>query len=145
MGMRLLKTLLVMLAGLVGGYLAALGVGLAAFDVFEVSQFEGANAMGLAFFICPMVAVVSALVAGIWYWIVSGRRNPETRAAPGAKIRIAWVVVAAVGGWLAGLLLQWLLAGRSYETYVVALAVSLASWLGAIGLAAAAWWMQRRD
>ncbi len=145
MGTRLLKTLLVMLAGLVGGYLAALGVGLAAFDVFEVSQLEGANAMGLLFFICPVAAMVGALVAGIWYWIVSGRRNPQTRAAPGTKAGIAWLAAAAVGGWLAGLMLQWLLAGRSYETYVVALAVSLAPWFGAIGLAAAAWWMQRRD
>lgn len=145
MGKRLLKTVLVMLAALVGGYLAALGVGLAAFDFFEVSQFEGANAMGLAFFICPLAAVVSALVAGIWYWIVSGRSNPETRTAPGAKTRVAWVAVAAVGGWLAGLLLQWFLAGQSYETYIVALAVSLAPWLGAIGSAAAALWMQRRD
>ncbi|MGX5665443.1 hypothetical protein ACWKW9_05655 [Rhizobium daejeonense] len=144
MGMRLLKTLLVMLAALVGGYLAALGVGLAAFDVFEVSQLEGANAMGLAFFICPLVAVISALMAGIWYWIVSGKRNPETRAAPGAKTRIAWVFAAAVGGWIAGLLLQWFSAGQSYETYIAALAVSLAPWLGGIGLAAAAWWMQRR-
>nr|WP_186363482.1 hypothetical protein [Rhizobium sp. ACO-34A] len=140
-----MKTLLVMLAALVGGYLTALGVGLAAFDIFEVSQLEGANAMGLAFFICPAVAVVSALAAGSWYWIVSGKRNPETKAAPGARSRIAWVAVAAVGGWLAGLMLQWLLAGQSYETYVVALTVSLAPWLGAIGSAAAAWWMQRRD
>jgi hypothetical protein len=63
MGLRFLKAALVALLALVAGYAAALGVGLVAFDVFEVSQREGANAMALAFVICPFVAVLSAVVA----------------------------------------------------------------------------------
>lgn len=139
MGSRILRTLLVALAALVGGYLVALGVGLVAFDVFEVSQREGAAAMGLAFVIGPAVAIVCALVAGLWSWIIFGRRNPQARAPRGSAVRLVWTAVAALGGWLAGLFLQWMLEGRSYETFVVALAVSLAPWLGALGLAAATW------
>lgn len=140
----MLKTALVALAALVGGYLAAVGIGLVAFDVFEVSQREGAAAMGLAFVIGPAVAIACALVAGLWYWISSGRRNPQIRAPRGSAVRLAWAAAAAVGGWLAGFLLQWMLEGRSYETFIVALAVSLAPWLGALGLAAATWFLLRR-
>ncbi len=144
MASRMLKTVLVALAALVAGYLVALGVGLVAFDVFEVSQREGAAAMGLAFIICPAVAIVCSLAAAIWYWIVSGRRNPEVRAPRGSAARLAWAFAAALGGWLAGLFLQWMLEGRSYETFIVALTVSLAPWLGALGLAAATWFLLRR-
>lgn len=144
MGSRILKTLLVALAALVAGYLAALGVGLVAFDLFKVSEREGAAAMGLAFFIGPAVAIGCALVAGPWYWIFSGRRKPEARAPRGSAVRLIWAVAAALGGWLAGLLLQWMLEGQSYETFLVALAVSLAPWLGALGFAAATWLLLRR-
>jgi hypothetical protein len=140
----MVKTVLVALAALVVGYLAALGVGLVAFDVLEVSQREGAAAMGLAFVIGPAVAIACALVASIWYWIVSGRRNPQIRVPRGSAARLAWTVAAVLGGWLAGFLLQWMLEGRSYETFIVALTVSLAPWLGALGFAAATWFLLRR-
>lgn len=144
MASRVLRTVLVALAALIGGYLAALGVGLVAFDFFEVSQREGAAAMGLAFVIGPAVAIICALVAGIWHWIFSGRRNPQARAPRGSAARLGWAFAAALGGWLAGLLLQWMLEGQSYETFVVALAVSLAPWFCALGFAAATWFLLRR-
>jgi len=148
MGLRLLKTTLIALLALVVGYAVALGVGLVAFDVFEVSQREGANAMALAFVICPFVAVLSAVVATIWYWIASGRRaattNPTAVAAPrGNAARITAIAVFVVVGWLAGTLLQWVLAGRSYEAFIVALAVSTAPWIGAIVLGGLTWWLTR--
>jgi len=144
MASRVLKTVLVALAAVVAGYLAALGIGLVAFDVFQVSQREGAAAMGLAFVIGPAVAIICALVAGLWYWIFSGRRNLQARAPRGSAARLGWAFAAALGGWLAGLLLQWMLQGRSYETFVVALTVSLAPWFGALGFAAATWLLLRR-
>ena len=148
MGLRFLKAALVALLALVVGYAAALGVGLVAFDVFEVSQREGANAMALAFVICPSVAVLSAAVATIWYWIASGRRaatrNPIAAVAHrGNAARVAAIAVAVVIGWLAGALLQWMLAGRSYEAFIVALAVSTAPWIGAIVLGGLTWWLTR--
>ena len=144
MGLRILRTLLVALAALVAGYLAALGVGLVAFDVFDVSQREGAAAMGLAFITSPAVAIACALIAGLWYWIISGRRNPQARAPRGSAVRLVWAAVAALGGWLSGLLLQWMLAGRSYETFVVALAVSEAPVIAAFLAAAATGLLLRR-
>ena len=149
MGLRLLKMALIALLALVLGYALALGVGLVAFDAFEVSQREGANAMALMFVICPFVAVLSALVAAIWYWIASGRRAATTSPATvnvrrGNAGRIFAIAVSIVVGWLAGILLQWVLAGRSYETFVVALAVSLAPWLGVIVLGGATWWLTRQ-
>jgi hypothetical protein len=148
-GLRLLKMALVALLALVVGYAAALGVGLVAFDVFEISQREGANAMALAFIICPFVAVLSAVVAAIWYWIASDRRatttNPAAvRASRGNAARVVAIAVSVVVGWLAGTLLQWVLAGRSYEAFVVALAVSTAPWIGMIVLAGGTWWLTRQ-
>lgn len=149
MSLRLLKTVLAALLALVLGYAVALGVGLVAFDVFEVSQLEGANAMGLMFVICPSVAVLSAVVAAIWYWIASGRRAATTPPAAvdawrGNVGRIFAIAISTVVGWLLGMLLQWVLAGRSYETFVVALAVSMAPWLGVIVLGGATWWLTRQ-
>jgi len=149
MGLRLLKLALVALLVLVLGYAVALGIGLIAFEVFEVSQREGANAMGLLFVICPSVAVLSALIAAIWYWIASGRRAATTAPAAvaarrGSAGRVFAIALSVVIGWLAGMLLQWVLAGRSYETFVVAFAVSMAPWLGVIVLGSATWWLTRQ-
>jgi hypothetical protein len=130
MGLRLLKMMLVALLALVLGYVAALGVGLVVFEVFEVSQREGANAMGLAFVICPFVAVISAVIAAIWYWISSGRRAATTSPTAvetrrGNAVRVFAIAVSVVVGWLAGTLLQWLL-------------------IGMIILGGATWWLTRR-
>lgn len=62
------------LIGLVGGYGAALGLGILAFDLFNVSQREGAAAMGLAFVIAPAVAVVTAVAAAVIATVVTRRR-----------------------------------------------------------------------
>lgn len=148
MGRRLLRLGLVTLLALVLGYLAALGIGLVAFDVFKVSQREGASAMGLVFFICPLVAVISALIAAIWYWVVSGRRvSPAgfdgTEAPRSNGARVLQIVAAIALGWLSGELLQWMLAGRSYDTFIVAFAVSMAPWIGAVALGSVTWWLTR--
>lgn len=74
--MRALKFVLAVLGGLIGGYVVALGVGLVAFEVFSVSQREGAAAMGLAFFIAPTAALVAAVVAGVWYLVRSRPAGP---------------------------------------------------------------------
>lgn len=149
MGLRVLKAALVALLALVVGYAAALGVGLVALDVFEASQCEAANAMALAFVICPSVAVLSAVVATIWYWIASGRRaatrHPTAAAAHRGNVaRVAAIVVSAVIGWLAGALLQWILTARSYEAFIVALAVSTAPWIGVVVLGGLTWWLTRQ-
>jgi hypothetical protein len=149
MGLKLVKTALIALLSLAIGYAAALGIGLAAFEAFGVSQREGANAMALAFVICPLIAVLTSTVAAIVYWITSGRpgatMSPLTGETPRSKaMRFFLVAVSAVVGWLAGLLLQWVLAGRSYETFLLALSVSLAPWIGMLVLGCATTWLTRR-
>jgi hypothetical protein len=144
---RLLKTLLWAVVALVLGYIVAISIGLVAFEVFEVSQREGAAAMGLAFVISPFVAVVSSFTAAIWCWIASGR-GVETPAssAPNRRRILRFVLVGAAGmfGWYAGTFLQWILAGRAYDSFVLALLVTIAPWLGLGTSAATAWWILRR-
>ncbi|MFO1079324.1 MAG: hypothetical protein U1E23_01670 [Reyranellaceae bacterium] len=145
MGNRLLKLFLAGLLGLVLGYAAALGIGLLAFEVFAVSQREGANAMGLAFFIAPTAGLVTAAIAAAWSWrrsgaaAVRGAHPAEATPARGPGRRLMAAAGGAIAGWLAGTLLQWVLAGQSYETFVVALAVAWAPWLGALALGGATW------
>ena len=111
MGLRLIKTALIALLALAIGYAAALGIGLIAFEVFDVSQREGANAMALAFVICPLVAVLMSIVAAIAYWIASDRAgramSPFTVGTSRSKaVRFSLIAVSVVVGWLAGQLLQ---------------------------------------
>lgn len=150
MSLRLAKTALIALLALAIGYAAALGIGLVAFEVFDVSQREGANAMALAFVICPLIAVLTSIAAAIAYWIASNRPGTarsllKAETSRGKAVRFFLIAVSVVVGWLAGLLLQWVLAGRSYETFVVALAVSLAPWIGMLILGCATTWLTRRQ
>lgn len=142
MGLRLLKTALVALVALIAGYVAALAIGLIAFDIFEVSTREGANAMGLAFFICPAVALVVAIVAAIRYFVASGR--PASPSARKPWPRPVTAGGAALAGLLAGFLLQWILAGRSYETWAAAALVSFSPWIGALLLGGITLFFTRR-
>ena len=57
----------------------------------------------------------------------------------GNVARVAAIAASVVIGWLAGALLQWMLAGRSYEAFIVALAVSAAPWIGVIVLGGLTW------
>jgi hypothetical protein len=148
--MKAAKLIAVILLAMVLGYVAALGIGIVAFDVFDVSQREGASAMGLAFFISPLCAVISGVVAGIWYWKASGRRAgmPQGKAEEvrsGNWRPVLAIAAAAAGGYLAGLLLQWMLAGRSYEPYLFAFAVSQAPLILAAVFAGIAWAGVRRN
>ncbi len=104
------------LIGLVGGYAATLGIGIVLMEVWQVSQREGAAAMGLAFVIAPMGAVVMAIVAATLAALTTARRQ---RAADG-------VVVAprpAMGR--TGRMILWGIAGfvLGYGAAVLTLAV----------------------
>ena len=130
--MRLFKTALVGLAVMIGAYAIAFGLGLLAFDLLEVSDREGGNAMALAFLICPLVAVVAALIAAIWYFVATGRRRQQEAAQRSSKPPLVMAGAAAVTGFLAGKLLQWILYGQLYETWTAAFTVSMAPWIGAV-------------
>ena len=130
MGKRLLKTALVAVVTLIAAYVAAMAIGLLAFDILDVSEREGASAMALAFVICPAVAVIAALVAAPIYFKASGR--PALADARKPWPRSVTAGGAALAGFLSGLLLQWVLSGRLYETWTAATLVSLSPWIGAL-------------
>lgn len=62
----MLRVILWAIAGCVGGAAAAMAIGIAAGEVFDISQAEGAYAMGVAFFWTPLGGLVGAVAAGIW-------------------------------------------------------------------------------
>lgn len=151
MGLRILKITLVALLALVLGYIAAVVIGVAAFEIFDVPQRDGGAGMVLMFVIGPPVAILCAVIAGVWYGIASGRRAaaagvaavPAGGASQGTGSRLLPVIGAAMVGWLAGTVLQWVMQSRPYGTIIVALAVSMVPWLGAIVLAGGTWWLTR--
>lgn len=147
--MRIAKLLAIILLAMVLGYVVSLIIGVVAFDVFDVSQREGANAMALAFFISPLCAVISGVIGGIWYWIASGRKPAMPQGMVEESRSGSWrpvltIAAAAAVGYLAGLFFQWMLAGRSYDTYLAALAVGLAPLMAAAVFGGIAWAVVRR-
>lgn len=101
------------LIGLVGGYVATVAIGIVLFDIFQVSQREGAAAMGLAFVIGPFVACIIALAAATTAALVVSRRD---RLRDGAQMSPArpWgrgpravigAILGVVGGYGAALLM----------------------------------------
>lgn len=89
------------LAGLIGGYIAAVAIGLVLFELFKVSQREGAAAMGLAFVIGPFVACLVALAAAATAAVVTRGRERQREGGHMAP-RQPWGrgVRAAIGGVL---------------------------------------------
>ena len=53
------------LVGLIGGGAITLAAGLAAAEIFHISQAEGAYAMGLVFFWVPLGAIIGAISGAI--------------------------------------------------------------------------------
>lgn len=145
------------LIGLVGGYIAAVAIGLVLFEVFSVSQREGAAAMGLAFVIGPFVACLTALAAGATAAVVTRRR--ELRREGGeitARQPAGRGVRAAIGGGLGlvggygaavlGLFVFYRLTGSPYfSSYAWALAASWAPFAGAAAGSGLGLWLALRQ
>ncbi len=87
--------------GFVGGFIAAVVIGAVLFEVFGVSQREGAAAMGLVFVIGPFVACLTALAAAATAAVVTRRRELRREGGEIAPRRPAGRGLrAAVGGGL---------------------------------------------
>ena len=66
------------IGGLVIAYIAII-VGWATYtDLFEVSDLGGGKAMGIAFFVAPIGAVIAGIVCAILLIRRAGRRSGET-------------------------------------------------------------------
>lgn len=146
------------LIGLVGGYVATLGIGIVLMEVYGVSQREGAAAMGLAFVIAPMGACVTAIVAAATAAVVTSRRQRD-RIGGALPTRQPWGRTArgaagGLGGFALGygaavliLFAFYQLRGSPYfESYAWAFA---AAWLpfvlGIAGAAGGAWFAMREQ
>jgi len=70
-----LKVLGGFLLGLIAGALIALALGIAAAKVFNISQMEGAYAMGVVAFWMPGGALVGAIAGATWAAISHNRRR----------------------------------------------------------------------
>jgi hypothetical protein len=64
--MSVLKMLAAFFIGAIAGAALALGLCLAAQETFNISQMEGAYAMGVVFFYMPLGALVGGIVGAIW-------------------------------------------------------------------------------
>ncbi|WP_439575373.1 hypothetical protein [Phreatobacter sp.] len=147
------------LVGLVAGFAATIAIGLVAFEVFKVSQREGAAAMGLVFMIGPVGAVIGAIIGAtfaVWFARRSTRAiadkvtGERTNPASSRSLRLVVAVVAGggVGYWIGLALLHLALAirgSRSFDNYAAALALSHISTIVMLaGAALGAWIVLRR-
>ena len=64
--MAVLRMLAGFIIGAVCGAALALGLCLAAAEIFSISQMEGAYAMGVVFFYMPAGALVGGIIGAIW-------------------------------------------------------------------------------
>ncbi|AVO44507.1 hypothetical protein [Phreatobacter cathodiphilus] len=143
--------------GLVGGFLAAVAIGLVLFEVFDVSQREGAAAMGLVFVIGPFVACLTALATGATAAVVTRRRElrreggdvaPRQPAPRGVRAAIGGGLglVGGYGAAVLGLFAFYQLRGTPYFTsYGWALAASWAPFVTAAAGCGLGLWVALRD
>lgn len=71
--MTFLKVLAGFILGVIGGGLIALGLCIAAAWIFDISQAEGAYAMGVAFFYVPAGALIGGIIGAIWMGVRQSR------------------------------------------------------------------------
>lgn len=71
--MTFLKVLAGFILGVIGGGLIVLGVCIAAAEIFDISQMEGAYAMGVAFFYVPAGALIGGIIGAIWMGVRQSR------------------------------------------------------------------------
>lgn len=141
------------LAGLVAGFIATVAIGLVAFEVFRVSQREGAAAMGLVFFIGPVGAVMGATIGAALAVCLARRRaasaRPKSEGSASRPLRLVLATGAgAVLGYWTGLgLLHLALAlrgSRSFDSHAMAYALSHIPTLSMLAAAALGAWIVLR-
>lgn len=145
------------IAGLVGGYIAAVGIGLVLFEVFRVSQREGAAAMGLAFVIGPFVACLVALASAATAAIVTRKRErqregghvaPRQPWSRGARAVVGGILglIGGYGAAIIALAAFYALRGSPYfSSYAWAYAAAWAPFIAAALGGGLGVWLALRD
>lgn len=145
------------LAGLIGGYVATVAIGLVLFELFKVSQREGAAAMGLAFVIGPLVACLVALASAATAAVVTrgrerqregGHMAPRQPWGRGARATVGGIL-GLVGGYGAAVIVLaafYALRGSPYfSSYAWAYAAAWAPVLAAALGGGFGVWLALRD
>lgn len=139
--------------GLVLGYVATVAIGIVAMEVFQVSQREGAAAMGLAFVIGPLGGLVSAAIGAVWAVLAirrrMRRREDGTLGAAQPWTPTSRIVLGILIGLVAGYAAAWLLiqifyaarGSQYFATYVAALIVAWTPIVLALGCAGLGGWL----
>jgi hypothetical protein len=141
-----LRVVVSFVAGLIAIYVVAVAIGLGYMTAFDVFDRDGGLSMAVMFGIGPLAAIVGGIAAAIIVPVWLGRRDlaraesrtpqPQKRWPPNVRAAVA-AVCWGVATYLAMRLLFWLfIAGMSFRSYWVALAVGLSPLL--LGLFAAA-------
>lgn len=141
--------LLAFLLGLVVGWVAAAAVGLGYMEFADVFDRDGGISMGIVFGIGPLVGIACGALAAIVTIVRMCRRRtatadtaPLTAPLASRRQRIAIGIVAgALFGYFGARGLMWLNGPLAFQSYYVALAVSLAPLLATVAFAALGWWL----
>ena len=72
--MILLRVIAGFLIGAIAGAALALASSIAAAEIFNISQMEGAYAMGVVFLYMPLGAVIGGITGAVW---MAMRRKPK--------------------------------------------------------------------
>jgi hypothetical protein len=78
--MSFLKVLGCFILGLILGAAIALGLCLAAQEIFNISQFEGAYAMAVVSLYMPVGAILGGLIGAVWMIVRLATRKPSAPA-----------------------------------------------------------------
>jgi hypothetical protein len=73
--MSILKVLAGFIVGAIAGAALALAICVAAAEIFNISQMEGAYAMEVAFFFMPLGALIGGIIGAIW--MAMRRKRPS--------------------------------------------------------------------
>lgn len=140
-------------AGLILGYVGTVAIGIVLMDVFEVSQREGAAAMGLAFVIGPLGGLVSAVIGAVWAVLATRRRmrrrqegtlGPAQPWTPTTRIILGILIGLLAGYTAAWLILQIFYTVRGdhyFATYAAALAAAWTPIVLALGCGGLGGWL----
>jgi hypothetical protein len=130
-----LRVVVSFIAGLVATYVVAVAVGLGYMTAFDVLDRDGGLSMAIMFGIGPLAAIVGGIAAAIIVPVRLSRRDTaraegrlppqQNRWPPTVRAAVA-AACWGVATYLAMRLLFWLfIAGMSFRSYWVALAVGL--------------------
>lgn len=141
------RVVLAFLFGFIATYVVAVTAAFTYAHVNNVFDRDGGMSMGIIFLLGPALGVIGGILAAIFFSIWLGRRDaaraggtpPPRQGAPGARVAVV-AIVCGIVGYLVGSFVLWIMQGMSFESYLVALTVSMLPWilgLGAAGLAVA--------